>query len=116
MVNADALQPRNAREIGRESTCHSIWNNLQLREVLLAHGFTREEARLASTQAVSQAVYPASLCIRHQLNSKMDKRTSDPSDNHRMTMTNMDFHTFILNALHSMILWYPFNPTGLYQV
>jgi Transposase DDE domain len=60
MVNADTLQHSNVREIGSESICHSTWNKLQLTEVLLAQGFTEEEAKLATTQVISRAVYPGS--------------------------------------------------------
>jgi transposase len=60
MVNADTLQHSNVREIGSESICHTTWNKLQLTEVLLAQGFSEEEAKLATTQVISRAVYPAS--------------------------------------------------------
>ena len=60
MVNADTLQHRNVREIGAEYICHSTWNKLQLTELLLAKGFTEEQALLAATHVISRAVYPAS--------------------------------------------------------
>lgn len=60
MVNADTLQHSNVREIGAENICHTTWQKLQLTELLLANGFTGDEAALASTQVISRAVYPAS--------------------------------------------------------
>ena len=60
MVNADTLQHRNVREIGAEYICHNTWNKLQLTELLLAKGFTEQEALLAATHVISRAVYPAS--------------------------------------------------------
>ena len=60
MVNADTLQHSNVREIGSESICDTTWNKLQLTELLLVQGFTEEEAKLAATQVISRAVYPAS--------------------------------------------------------
>ncbi|MEJ7684212.1 MAG: hypothetical protein WKG06_41440 [Segetibacter sp.] len=38
----------------------TTWNKLQLTELLLAQGFTEEEVKLAATQVISRAVYPAS--------------------------------------------------------
>jgi transposase len=60
MVNADTLRHSNVREIGSESICNTTWNKLQLTELLLAQGFTEEEVKLAATQVISRAVYPAS--------------------------------------------------------
>jgi transposase len=60
MVNADTLQHSNVREIGAENICHTTWQKLQLTELLLANGFTDNEAALAATQVISRAVYPAS--------------------------------------------------------
>lgn len=65
MVNTDTLQHSNVREIGADPIaigciCHSTWNKLQLTQLLLMHGFNEEEARLAATQVISRAVYPAS--------------------------------------------------------
>ncbi|MCW3108200.1 MAG: family transposase, partial [Segetibacter sp.] len=60
MVNADTLQHSNVREIGAENICHNTWDRLQLTQLLLANGFTDEEAALAATQVISRAVYPAS--------------------------------------------------------
>jgi len=60
MINADTLQHSNVREIGAEWICHNTWDKLQLSQLLLAHGFNEEEVKLAATQVISRAVYPAS--------------------------------------------------------
>jgi transposase len=60
MVDADTLQHSNVRGIGAEWLCHNTWGKLQLTELLLTQGFTEEEAKLALTQVISRAVYPAS--------------------------------------------------------
>jgi transposase len=60
MVNMDTLQHSNAREVGAENIAHQTWDKLQLTSLLLAHGFTQEQAQLAATQVISRAVYPAS--------------------------------------------------------
>lgn len=60
MVNMDTLQHSNAREIGAENIAHQSWEKLQLTPLLLSQGFTPDQARLAATQVVSRAVYPAS--------------------------------------------------------
>lgn len=60
MVNMDTLQHSNAREIGAENIAYQTWEKLQLTSLLQSHGFTQEQARLAATQVISRAVYPAS--------------------------------------------------------
>jgi len=60
MVNADTLQHSNVREIGAEWLCYNTWEKLQLTQLLLTQGFTEEQAKLAATQVISRAVYPAS--------------------------------------------------------
>lgn len=60
MINADTMQHSNVREIGSEWICHNTWNSLQLTQLLLLHGFSEDEAKLAATQVISRAVYPAS--------------------------------------------------------
>ena len=60
MINADTLQHSNVREIGAEWICHHSWEKLQLTQLLLTQGFTEEQAKLAATQVISRAVYPAS--------------------------------------------------------
>jgi len=60
MVNMDTLQHSNAREIGAENIAYQTWEKLQLTPLLLSAGFTPEQAKLAATQVISRAVYPAS--------------------------------------------------------
>ena len=60
MVNMDTLQHSNAREFGAENIAYQTWEKLQLTPLLLSVGFTPEQAKLAATQVVSRAVYPAS--------------------------------------------------------
>lgn len=60
MVNADTLQHTHVREIGSEWLCHNTWEKLQLTQLLLTCGFSEQEAKLAATQVISRAVYPAS--------------------------------------------------------
>lgn len=60
MVNADTLQHSDVREIGSEHICFQAWERLQLSSLLLSAGFTDEEVKLAATQVISRAVYPAS--------------------------------------------------------
>ena len=60
MVNMDTLQHSNAREVGAENIAYQTWEKLQLTSLLLSQGFTQEQAKLAATQVVSRAVYPAS--------------------------------------------------------
>ena len=60
MVDMDTLQHSNAREIGAENIAFQTWEKLQLTPLLLSAGFTPEQARLAATQVISRAVYPAS--------------------------------------------------------
>ena len=60
MINADTLQHSNVREIGSEWLCHNTWDKLQLSQLLLSQGFNEEEVKLAATQVISRAVYPAS--------------------------------------------------------
>lgn len=60
MINVDTLRHSNVREIGTEWMCHNTWDKLQLTELLLRNGFNEDEAKLAATQVISRAVYPAS--------------------------------------------------------
>lgn len=60
MIHADTLQHSNVREIGAEWICHTTWDKLQLSQLLLSKGFSEEEVKLAATQVISRAVYPAS--------------------------------------------------------
>lgn len=49
MINADTLRHSNIREIGAEWIGCKTWDKLQLTELLLLHGFSDDEARLAAT-------------------------------------------------------------------
>ncbi len=60
MLNADTLRHSNIREIGSEWIGHRSWDKLQLTQLLLLQGFSEDEAKLAATQVISRAVYPAS--------------------------------------------------------
>lgn len=60
MVDMDTLQHSNAREIGAENIAYQTWEKLNLTPLLLSVGFSPEQAKLAATQVVSRAVYPAS--------------------------------------------------------
>ncbi|HKK12037.1 MAG TPA: IS1634 family transposase [Flavobacteriaceae bacterium] len=60
MVDADTLRHSNVREIGTEWMCHNSWDKLQLTELLLKYSFNDDEAKLAATQVISRASYPAS--------------------------------------------------------
>lgn len=60
MVNADTIQHKNVREIGAEWICYNTWNKLEINKVLEENEFTEDEIRLAQTQIISRAVYPAS--------------------------------------------------------
>jgi transposase len=60
MINADTMRHSNIREIGTEWMCHNAWDKLQLTELLLRHNFNEDDAKLAATQVISRASYPAS--------------------------------------------------------
>lgn len=60
MVDMDTLRHSNAREIGAENIAYQSWEKLQFTPLLLSVGFTPQQARLAATQVISRAVYPAS--------------------------------------------------------
>lgn len=59
-IDADTLRHSNVREIGSEWICHQTLEELQINKVLAAAGFTEDQTKLAITQIVSRAVYPAS--------------------------------------------------------
>lgn len=59
-VNADTLRHSNVREIGSEWLCHQTLEELGISKVLAEAGFTEEQIKLAATQVISRAVYPAS--------------------------------------------------------
>ena len=60
MVFEESIRHPDVREIGSEWLCHQALEQLQLSEYLSNIGFTEEETRLAVTQIISRAVYPAS--------------------------------------------------------
>lgn len=59
-VNIDELRHSNVREIGSEWLCHQSWDQLGFNDVLKTAGLTEDQIRLAATQVISRAVYPAS--------------------------------------------------------
>jgi hypothetical protein len=59
-IDADTMRHSNVREIGSEWICHQTLEELGISKVLVKAGFTEEQIKLAATQIVSRAVYPAS--------------------------------------------------------
>jgi len=59
-VDIDTIQHNNVREIGAEWICYNTWNKLKLTEFLQSCGWNETQIKLASTQIISRAVYPAS--------------------------------------------------------
>lgn len=59
-IDADTIRHSNVREIGSEWICHQTLEELGISKVLAEAGFTEEQIKLATTQIVSRAVYPAS--------------------------------------------------------
>lgn len=59
-IDADTLRHSNVREIGSEWICHQTLEELGISNVLAEAGFTEEQIKLAATQIISRAVYPAS--------------------------------------------------------
>jgi transposase len=59
-INADSMRHNNVREIGTEWMCHQMVVELGISQVLAKAGFSEEHIKLAITQIVSRAVYPAS--------------------------------------------------------
>jgi transposase len=59
-INADTMRHSNVREIGAEWICHQALESLGIGAVLAQAGFSEEQVRLATTQIISRAVYPAS--------------------------------------------------------
>ena len=60
MVFEESIRHPDVREIGSEWLCYQALEQLQLADYLSSIGFTEEETRLAVTQIISRAVYPAS--------------------------------------------------------
>ena len=60
MVDADSLTLHNAREIGSEWMCYNAWHQLGISKILEENDFIDDQIKLAQTQIISRAVYPAS--------------------------------------------------------
>ena len=60
MVYEESIRHPDVREIGSEWLCYQALEQLQLADYLTNIGFSEEETRLALTQIISRAVYPAS--------------------------------------------------------
>jgi len=60
MVFEESIRHPDVREIGSEWLCYQALEQLQLADYLSNIGFSQEETRLAVTQIISRAVYPAS--------------------------------------------------------
>jgi transposase len=59
-INADTMRHSNVREIGAEWICHQTLEELGISQALAEAEFTEEQIKLAATQIISRAVYPAS--------------------------------------------------------
>jgi transposase len=59
-VDVDTMIHKEGKEIGAEWMCHQILVELGVEQLLLSQGFSIEQAKLAITQIISRAVYPAS--------------------------------------------------------
>jgi hypothetical protein len=60
MIDSDTVRNRDIREIGSEWLCYQALEQLQIPDFLVKTGFDDESMRLAITQIISRAVYPAS--------------------------------------------------------
>jgi len=60
MVDSDSIRHHDVREIGSEWLCYQALEQLQIPGFLIKTGFDDESMRLAITQIISRAVYPAS--------------------------------------------------------
>jgi Transposase DDE domain len=60
MVDLNTIQHSNVREIGAEWMCYNTWNELKLTEFFTNLGWSDEKIKLATTQVISRAIYPAS--------------------------------------------------------
>ena len=59
-IDLATMTHSNVREIGAEWLALNAWRQLNLDQVLAERGFSNEQIRLAQTQVISRAVYPAS--------------------------------------------------------
>jgi hypothetical protein len=60
MVFEESIRHPDVREIGGEWLCYQALEQLRLADFLVNTGFSEEETRLAITQIIARAVYPAS--------------------------------------------------------
>ena len=60
MVDSDSIRNRDIREIGSEWLCCQALEQLQMPGFPIKTGFDDEAMRLAITQIINWAVYPAS--------------------------------------------------------
>jgi transposase len=59
-VVLDHIVHKEGKEIGAEWICYQTLQELGIEQILLAQGFTDQQSKLAITQIISRAVYPAS--------------------------------------------------------
>jgi transposase len=59
-VVLDEIVHKEGKEIGAEWMCYQTLQDLGVERVLLSQGFTEHQSKLALTQIISRAVYPAS--------------------------------------------------------
>lgn len=59
-IDADSISHSNVRETGTEWMCMQAWNQLQITEFLQQQGWDETKIKLAITQVISRATYPAS--------------------------------------------------------
>lgn len=59
-IDTDTMQHSNVRETGAEWMCYNTWQDLKIDDVLRSNGFNEDAIKLAQTQVISRAVYPAS--------------------------------------------------------
>jgi transposase len=59
-VVLDNIVHKEGKEIGAEWMCYQTIQELGIEQILLAQGFTDQQSKLAITQIISRAVYPAS--------------------------------------------------------
>lgn len=82
-VYADSIRHKEARELGGEWLCYQALDQLGLPSFLSTLGWSDEQIRLACTQIISRAVYPASeLCTARWIkeNSAVCELTGYPAD------------------------------------
>lgn len=60
MIDVETMKHNDARDIGAEWMCYHTWEKLGLSTLLQSQGWDQEQIKLAATQVISRAVYPAS--------------------------------------------------------